>query len=335
MDGISVIVPVYNGEHMLDPCVRSIQAAGRLVREIILVDDGSADGTLVRAQALAESDPRIRAIHIENLGSYEARRAGIAAAACPYISFMDVDDRFCEGALDTLARLLEEHHADISFGGIVTTDAPDSPVPPAACGEVRELTPEQIWPRLMRWGTQEFILYVWHKLYKRELLEDLIPAEGVCQGDDVLLTCQAFIKAKRIVETTAPVYCYYQNPDSMLHRGFGDSDLDLIRVWDSIVDLMPNEKLRYMVQINRWRTDFTLICRLILADDPSLSARYSRELAQWRGGLAAHYWALVTARALPVSRVMLILALRFAYGPTAALMRYGKRCLDSLRQRPF
>lgn len=335
MSGISVIVPVYNCAHMLDPCVQSLQAAGGRVREIVLVDDGSEDETLSRALALAESDARIRVIHTDHHGTYEARRTGITAAACPYIAFLDADDRFCEGALDMLAELLEAHRADIAFGGIVTSDVPDTPVPPAVRGEVRELTPEQMWPRLMRWGTQEFILYVWHKLYKRELLEGLIEAEDMCQGEDALLTCQAFLKAGRIVETTAPVYCYCQRPHSVPCQGFGDRDLDLIRVWDSIVALMPDEKLRCMAQFNRWRTDFTLICRLILADDPSLSSRYSRELTQWRSGLAAHYRALVTARALPVSRVMLLTALRFAYGPTRTLMRCGKRCLDSLRQRPF
>jgi len=333
MKEISVIVPVYNGDAMLDACIRSIQAAGSRVKEIILVDDGSTDETLRRAKALSECDARIRVIHTDNHGSYEARRVGIAAAACPYLAFADVDDRFRVGALDKLADLLEEHEADISFGGIIQTEDPESPLPSAGREEVRDLTPEQIWPRLMRWGTQEFILYVWHKLYRRELMENLLAADSICQGDDVLLTCQAFAKAERIVETTAPVYLYYQNPESMLHKGFGDRDLDLIRVWDDVVDLMPDGKLRYMAQINRWRTSFTLICRLILADDPTLCARYSQELAQWRADLAAHYRELIMAKALPASRVLLITALRFAYRPTKALLIWSKRCVEKVRQK--
>lgn len=325
MNGISVIVPVFNGAHLLPSCVQCIQRARRRVGEIILVDDGSTDETYSRALALTESDERVRVIHTDNHGTYEARRTGVAAASCPYIAFADADDRFCAGALDLLAELLEGHGADISFGGILTVFAPDSPAPPAVCGEVRALSPTEMWPRLMRWGTQEFNLYVWNKLYKRELLENLIEADGVCQGEDVLLSCQAFLRAGRIVETTAPVYCYFQNPDSMLHQGFGDRDLDLIRVWDSVVGLMPEGKLRDMARFNRRRTDFTLICRLILADDPALDARYAQELAQWRADFAAHWRALVSAKALPASRVLLMTALRFAYGPTSALMRCGKR----------
>ena len=164
-------------------------------------------------------------------------------------------------------------------------------------------------------------------------MENLLSADGVCQGDDVLLTCQFFLKAARIVETTAPVYIYYQNPESMLHKGFGDRDLDLIRVWDYVIELMPDDKLRFMAQINRWRTDFALICRLILVNDPALSASYSPELTQWRASLTAHYSELVTAKALPVSRVLLITALRFAYGPTKTLMRWSKRYLEKRKRK--
>lgn len=327
MKDISVIVPVYNGESMLDACIRSIQKAGSRVKGIILVDDGSTDETLQRAKALAETDARIRVIHTDNHGCYEARRTGIAAAACPYLAFADVDDRFCEGALDRLAELLEAYDADISFGGIIKTDNPDSPIPPATCAEVRELTPEQIWPRLMRWGTQEFILYVWHKLYRRELMENLLEADGICQGEDVLLSCQAFIKAKRIVETTAPVYLYYQNPESMLHKSFGDRDLDLIRVWDYVVNLMPDDKLRYMAQINRWRTDFTLICRLILANNRGLEKRFATDLEKWRKSMRQHYREILKAKNMPVNRRLLLTGLCFAYAPTKVFMQLASQSI--------
>ena len=321
MKEISVIVPVYNGEFLLDTCVTSIQKAGSRVKEIILVDDGSTDDTFQCAKALAETDARIRVVHTENHGSYEARRTGITAATCPYLAFADVDDRFCVKALDKLADLLEAHDADISFGGIIKTYDPDIPLSPVGDEVIRELTPEQIWPRLMRWGTQEFILYVWHKLYKRELMENLLEADGICQGDDVLLSCQAFTKAKRIVETTAPVYLYYQNPESMLHKSFGARDLDLIRVWDDVVDLMPDEKLRYMAQINRWRTDYTLICRLILANDRGLERCFATDLGKWKTSLRQHFREMLKAKNMPVNRRLLMTGLCFAYAPTKALMQ--------------
>lgn len=325
---VSVIIPVLNGGHMLKACTASV--TGSCVAEIVIVDDGSTDDTLQIAQQLAEADTRIRVVHTENHGIYEARRAGIAVSTAPYITSLDADDRYCKGALDTLVHLLETHSADIAFGGIVETDSPDAAAPVTAAPTVREQSPEQMWKRLMRWGTQEFIMYVGHKLYRRELLTALIPADGICQGEDVLITCQAFLHAKKIVETTVPVYLYYQNPESMLHAKFSRRDLDLIRVWERAVRLMPQGKLKYMAKVNRWRTDYTLMTRLILADDKALDTQFAEELKVWRKSLAAHWKALV--RLLPPARKLLVLGLRFAYTPTKAALRLAVRIKRRLRR---
>ena len=333
MKDIAVIIPVYNGERLIAGCVKSLANAGERVAEVIIVDDGSTDGTLALARSIAERDGRIRVIHTENHGSYEARRTGIAASKARYIAFLDVDDSYCDGALDALAGLLESHGADVAMGGIVETTTLEAPEPEAGETTVREQTPDAMWRRIMRWGTQEFILYIWHKLYQRELLCGMIEAEGICQGDDVLITCQAFRRARRIVETTQPVYKYYQNPESLMHAGFGDRDLDLIPVWDRVVSLMRDQskELRYMAQFNRWRTDFTLICRLILADDRELDRQYAGELGIWRESLKAHWKALVAPHAMPRNRELLVIGLRFAYGPMKAIMRLGKRTMNVLK----
>lgn len=328
MNGIAVILPVYNGECLLESSVRSVFDAGKRIQEIIIVDDGSSDGTLEKAQRLAEMDARVRVIHTENEGCYAARRTGIDASKSPYIAFIDADDRYASGALDMLADLLEAHDADVAAGGIARTTSLSENAP--ACVPVsgeKVYTPDEMWRRIMRWGTQEFVGYVWNRLYRRETLCDLLEEHGICQGDDVLITCQVFLKAKKTVETTATVYQYYQNQGSLMHADFGRHDLELIRVWDHICDMMTGQKdiLRYMAQVNRWRTDFTLICRLILADDRNADRRYAEDLRQWRSSLAVHWRDLV--KNLPLSRRALVIALRFGYRPTKLLMRLGKRIL--------
>ena len=331
---ISVILPVYNGASMLESCVGSVRSAGKRIAELIIVDDGSTDGSGEKAEALAGNDPWIKVIRTKNHGSYTARVTGIRAAVSPYIAFIDVDDRYCSGALDLLADLLELHEADAAMGGIIETSSPDEKEPGERASAVRVCTVGEIWPRIMKWKTQEFVCYVWNKLYRRELFSDLLPAEGLCQGDDVLLTCQAFLKVKKTVETAAPVYLYYQNPDSLMHAAFGDRDLDLIRVWDSIVHMMRSEspKLYRMALFNRWRTDFTLICRLILADNKELDKKYAGELKEWRNGLRKHWSRLISAHAMPLNRELLILGLRFAYIPVKAAMRLGKRLTNRQRE---
>ena len=92
MTAISIIVPVYNAEKTLPRCIDSILAQTFTDYELILVDDGSSDGSLSVCSAYAARDSRIRVLHQENAGVSAARNAGLDAAAGKYIMFCDSDD---------------------------------------------------------------------------------------------------------------------------------------------------------------------------------------------------------------------------------------------------
>ena len=89
---ISVIVPVYNVMAYLTRCVDSIRKQTYRNLEILLVDDGSTDGSAGLCDELADSDPRIRVIHQKNSGVSAARNAGIQEACGEYVLFTDSDD---------------------------------------------------------------------------------------------------------------------------------------------------------------------------------------------------------------------------------------------------
>lgn len=89
---ISVIVPVYNIEELLPRCVESICRQTYRKLEILLVDDGSTDGTGKLCDRLAAEDDRIRVFHKENGGSSSARNRGIAEAKGSFLGFVDSDD---------------------------------------------------------------------------------------------------------------------------------------------------------------------------------------------------------------------------------------------------
>lgn len=342
---VSVIVPVRNGARYLDSCLDSIKDAGDCVGEIIIVDDGSVDMTAEKAKKLSLQDSRIHPVSIYGRGSYEARRIGVLLAKYEYIAFIDVDDRFCTGSLDLLADLMDQTNADIVMGGIIRQkqkslmlkrsaeknrhrerQAFDSGICKSGC---RIIPRAEMWRRIMKWGTQEFVCYVWNKLYRKELFKDLEEGEGICQGDDVLLTCQVFLKAQKIVETSEPVYQYYQTSGSLTRSEFGDRDMDLLKVWDIVVSCMPKGKLRYMARINRWRTDFTLICRLLMDGNPEKLNKYGRQLADWRDSLAVNWKELLRAGNMPADRLAVLICLRFAFSPTRLVMQAA----GSLRKR--
>lgn len=89
---ISVIVPVYNSIDCLERCVRSICAQTYTDLEILLIDDGSTDGTDALCESLAAQDCRIRTYHKKNGGASSARNMGIGLASGKYLGFVDSDD---------------------------------------------------------------------------------------------------------------------------------------------------------------------------------------------------------------------------------------------------
>lgn len=92
MPTISVIVPVYNAERWLRRCVDSILAQTFTDFELLLIDDGSTDGSPAICDAYAAADPRVRAFHKPNGGVRSARNLGLDHARAPWITFVDSDD---------------------------------------------------------------------------------------------------------------------------------------------------------------------------------------------------------------------------------------------------
>lgn len=106
---ISYIVPCYNAERFLRQCIDSILSQTYSYFEIILVDDGSKDGTPALCDQLAGEDSRIMVIHQTNQGSSAARNNGLLKATGEYIIFLDSDDFWCDvNALQKLVDNIEE-----------------------------------------------------------------------------------------------------------------------------------------------------------------------------------------------------------------------------------
>ena len=111
---ISVIVPIYNVEQFLRPCVDSILNQTYSNLQIVLVDDGSTDSCPTICDEYASQDDRIFVIHKSNGGLSEARNVGIDIARGSYITFIDSDDVIAVDMIEYLYALLRISNADIS-----------------------------------------------------------------------------------------------------------------------------------------------------------------------------------------------------------------------------
>lgn len=109
---LSVVIPAYNAEATIERCVKSVLSNRDVALEVIIVNDGSRDGTGAICDALAASDPRVRVIHKQNGGPGAARNTGIEAAAGTYLAFVDSDDTVAEDMYGQMLSVIEREHAD-------------------------------------------------------------------------------------------------------------------------------------------------------------------------------------------------------------------------------
>lgn len=115
----SVIVPAFNSRGRIGSTLRSVLAQSRRDLELIVVDDGSSDGTADEAEAFAATDPRVVVIRQENAGTATARNAGLAVARGSFVSFLDDDDLWLPGYLEAVGIALEANPG----AGIAYSDA--------------------------------------------------------------------------------------------------------------------------------------------------------------------------------------------------------------------
>lgn len=154
MPSISVVIPVYNKQQWIRECLESIRSQTFTDYEVIIVDDGSTDGSAAICDEAAAGDDRIRVIHQVNSGVSAARNRGMDEVTAPWVAFVDGDDTI---APDYLQHLYEHAH-----GCDIVSDS--------IGGEVVDYVGCNIADYVDTVGRSQLGTSVWGKLYSRELL---------------------------------------------------------------------------------------------------------------------------------------------------------------------
>lgn len=206
---LSVIVPVYNAEKTLGRCLDSILLQTYRELEVIVVDDGSTDGSGALAEDYARRDGRVRVIHRENGGLSRARNDGLDAARGAYVAFVDSDD----WVEPDIYRAAMDYSADICcFGG--SKDRPGSAGIWQPCRQPETIDSASALYRLL--VTNRLGHGVWDKLYKRELFDKLRFPEDCC-FEEVRLTWRLLEEAKTVALIPDVGYHYVQYGDGLFH----------------------------------------------------------------------------------------------------------------------
>ena len=212
-DIVSVIVPVYNVCRYLGMCVDSLLSQTWQGLEIILVDDGSNDGSEKICDEYAACDSRIRVIHQVNAGAANAKNAGLDAASGSYIAFVDSDDWVEPDWIEKMVSASVTRDADVVECNFLV-DYVDS----SEYGNAAESFAETDFE------TQEYLRYYpqqwtralfWNKLFRAHLVKDVrFHTQRRCV-DDEFFTYKAVTGANRILRITDALYHYRQRGSSV------------------------------------------------------------------------------------------------------------------------
>ena len=222
---ISVVVPVYNVAPYLERCVASIQAQTWPNLEIILVDDGSRDGSAELCDAFARQDTRTEAVHFrKNLGPSAARNEGICRARGKLLSFVDADDYIEPELLERLCDDLMEKEADVSVCGADGIRIEGGPAGVFSGREARGALARSVPFNHVPWG----------KLYITETLRRRPFDETVFYSEDLLFLYRLFGECKRVSYLPGALYHYGDREGSQVHSGVSARKMTALSVHDRI-----------------------------------------------------------------------------------------------------
>lgn len=266
MPTISVIVPVYKAEAFLRKCTDSILCQSYRDLELLLIDDGSPDGSGALCDAIAGEDSRVRVFHKPNGGVSSARNLGLDEAWGTYIAFVDSDDWLEPQALERLLTALRESGADTAGCGHYNAGdagpaSREAPALPAGVHEGAEIR-EGIVLRLLGDRLRQPVLngFIWRFLYTRSLITgNRIRFEGAYLEDELFLM-EYFCHASRLAIVDAPLYNYYWNTASATHRYMGDYPETFRRFMERKEELAQ----RYGLDAPLWREN-SLYAGLLIA----------------------------------------------------------------------
>ncbi len=248
---LSIIVPVYNLEQYLPPCIESVLRQTYADFELILVDDGSTDGSLSLCRAYETKDPRVRAFHKENGGVSSARNLGLEHARGAYISFVDGDD-YIEP--DMYERLMDD--LDRSGAGITACQldrvAPDGTRTVVERPKAASYSTEDVAARFFENGFVKDCMYgPYNKVFRRECIGD-VRFKPYAYGEDILFVFETLKDAGTVYISDYIGYHYRMRDGSAVKAAFSIKRLDYVKAAREVEQSCERYYPQHAALAHRW-----------------------------------------------------------------------------------
>ncbi len=224
---ISVIVPVYNVKNYINRCIDSILNQSFSNFELILVDDGSTDGSENICEEYALKDSRIKVIHQKNAGQAAARNNGVKAAKGEWIAFIDSDDSVNSQLLKALYDAVILNNVRLS--SCTAFEGECEPSDFYNDKKIQTVVSETDEQSIFNLCANEKYYYwvVWGKLIHKSILLKYPFTEGRIFEDNAVV-CKWLYEAEKIAIIDSPLYFYFINNNGTTKKTFNEKLLDVL-----------------------------------------------------------------------------------------------------------
>lgn len=220
MQKVSIIVPIFNSIENVQRALESIKQQTYANLEIIMVDDGSTDGSSRVCESFQEKDERFVFIKKENGGVADARNVGIAAATGSVIMFVDSDDYIEKEAVSIAINTMEKESADLVIFGFKRIYK-DKTI--ATKIENKEITKEEALQELCL--DEKITSHLWNKAYKKELFADLSMVKGKIY-EDIYIMHSIIDRCSKIIGIDKILYSYCRTNKKSISTGCNQKQLE-------------------------------------------------------------------------------------------------------------
>lgn len=247
---ITIIVPIYNVAVYMDRCIDCLLHQDYSNLEIILVDDGSTDGSGERCDYWAKRDPRIKVIHQPNGGLSAARNAALDIMTGDFVTMLDGDDYLDTRFVSTLLNLLVSSNADIAAAG--WTLFADGTTPPLdnSQGNTTSFTSSQAIDDIFYQHT--LTNSACSKLYRAAIFDGLRFPSGVLY-EDLAVIYDIMLRATAVVHTTQSLYFYRQQRAGSITNTFSRKRTHVLDILDNLESRIQTEAQQHLAAVRSRR----------------------------------------------------------------------------------
>ena len=227
---VSVIVPIYNVEEYLEECLESIRNQTYTNIEVILVNDGSTDGSIEICERFCQQDNRFKLVTQENQGLSAARNRGVKESIGEYIMFVDSDDVVKENIVEVLFFYM---NSDVDIVECQITRCKDKLVENKPTSIMFKGESTEAILKSIEFKEVKFCAFT--KLYRRELVEKVPFLEGYIYED--VYTGMNYLKyIRKMVAVDLKGYYYRVRPNSIMTKSFNEKNLDIFPIGKKLIE---------------------------------------------------------------------------------------------------